>query len=110
MRTAEPAGYASSFFMYSIVLSFLYLLLSSFSAPGAVVVGAALALRIAVHYAVRRELRVAEPARPWLVPLRDLLCFATWAASFLGRTVEWGGREFSVSPDGRMWASGRHGS
>jgi ceramide glucosyltransferase len=110
MRTAEPAGYASSFLMYSLVLSFLYLLLSSSGALGAVVVGGALALRIGVHYAVRRLLRLAEPARPWLTPLREVLCFAIWAASFLGRTVEWGGREFSVSPDGRLSASGRYGS
>jgi ceramide glucosyltransferase len=106
MRTAQSGGYAMSFVTYSIVLSFLYLLLSSVSALGGAVFGGALALRIVVHYAVRAWLGVVEPPRPWLIPVRDALCFVEWAASFCGRTVEWGGRRFSVAADGRMWTNG----
>jgi ceramide glucosyltransferase len=110
IRTVQPVGHAMSFLTYSVVLSCAYLLLSSSGDLGAAVAGAALALRIALHYAVRASLGVAEPARPWLVPVRDALGFVVWAASFWGRTVEWGGRKFSVTADGRMWANGGHGS
>jgi len=110
IRTAEPLGYAMSFLTYSLVLSGMYLLVSSFSGLGAVVAGGAVTLRLATHYAVRASLGIAEPSRPWLVPVRDLLCFVIWLASFWGRTVQWGGRKFSVASDGRMWANGGNGS
>ncbi|PYM08826.1 MAG: hypothetical protein DMD82_01510 [Candidatus Rokuibacteriota bacterium] len=110
IRTAEPLGYAMSFLTYSLVLSGMYLLVSSFSGLGAVVAGGALTVRLATHYAVRASLGIAEPRRPWLVPVRDLLCFVIWLASFWGRTVQWGGRKFSVASDGRMWANGGNGS
>lgn len=106
VRTVQPSGYVMSFLTYSLVLSGGYLLVSSPGIVGAVVVGAALALRLAVHYTVRASLGIAEPARPWLVPLRDALCFVVWAASFWGRTVRWRGRTFSVDSDGRLWANG----
>jgi len=110
MRTAEPLGYSMSVLTYSLVLSCPLLLLSSSRTLGAVVAVSALALRLAMHYAVRASLGVAEPARPWLVPVREALCFVVWAASFWGRTVQWGGRKFSVGSDGRMWANGGRGS
>jgi ceramide glucosyltransferase len=106
MRTHQPAGYAMSFLMYAIVLSLAYLLLSSGSVLGMMAVGAAVGLRLAIHYGVRASLGVREPSRPWLIPARDALCFAVWAASFFGRTVQWGGRTFRVTPDGRMRANG----
>ena len=38
----------------------------------------------------------------WLVPLRDLLSPAIWAAGLVGRHVSWRGRTFRVAPDGRL--------
>jgi hypothetical protein len=40
----------------------------------------------------------------WLVPVADLLASALWAAGFLGRRVQWGGRTFQVHRDGSMLA------
>lgn len=108
MRTAQPVGYAMSFLTYSLVLCVVYLLVSSSRTLGAAIVGAAVVLRVAVHYAVRAGLGIAEPSRPWLVPVREALCFVVWAASFWGRAVHWDGRKFSVSSDGRMKANGGH--
>jgi len=110
IRTAQPLGHAMSFVTFSLVVSTAYLLVSSASILGTVVVGGALALRLGIHYAVRASLPLREPARPWLVPLLDALCFVVWAASFWGRTVQWGGRTFAVASDGRMSANGGHGS
>jgi hypothetical protein len=38
----------------------------------------------------------------WLVPAADLVSSALWAAGFLGRSVEWGGRTYHVRRDGSM--------
>jgi ceramide glucosyltransferase len=109
MRTAEPAGYAMSFLTYSVVLSCFHLLVSSSGALGTALVVGAVAIRLAVHYAVRWSLGITEPSRPWLIPVRDWLCVAVWAASFSGRTVRWRESHFSVARDGRMRANGRDG-
>jgi ceramide glucosyltransferase len=102
MRSIRPVGYAPSFITYALPVSFVYLVASSFSALGTVVFGGALALRLAVHYAARRSLGLSGRAAPWLVPVRDALCFVVWAMSFLGRTVRWRGQELSVRPGGRL--------
>ena len=48
-------------------------------------------------------LRSAEVLRLWwLIPLRDLWATAVWAAGLFGRTVEWGGEELHLTPDGRI--------
>jgi ceramide glucosyltransferase len=38
----------------------------------------------------------------WLVPLRDMLAFFTWALSFLGNRVEWRGNRFLLRPGGKI--------
>jgi ceramide glucosyltransferase len=110
IRTLQPLGHAMSFLTYSLALSVAYLLVSSQGALGLAVVAGSLALRLYVHYAVRASLGLREPARPWLVPVRDAFCVAVWAASFWGRTVHWGARRFAVASDGRMSANGGQGS
>src|SRR5207253_2478384 len=86
-RSAQPLGHAMSLVTHSLLLSGAYLLVSSLSILGAVVAGGALVLRLGVHYTVRASLGLREPGRAWLVPLRDVLCFVVWVASFWGRTV-----------------------
>ena len=38
----------------------------------------------------------------WLVPLKDLVMAAIWAASLVGNEVSWGGRRFIISDTGVM--------
>lgn len=38
----------------------------------------------------------------WLLPLRDLLGFGVWCASFLGNRVEWRGKKYTVAGDGKL--------
>jgi ceramide glucosyltransferase len=38
----------------------------------------------------------------WLVPARDFLGVAVWAASFPGNTIEWRGKKFRLARDGRL--------
>jgi ceramide glucosyltransferase len=46
------------------------------------VVAIAVLLRISLHFMVRSALDIRQPAAPWLVPIRDILSFAIWGASF----------------------------
>jgi ceramide glucosyltransferase len=109
IRTVQPIGHALLFLTYAIVLSLLALLLSSASGVGAGLLGATVLLRIWMHHAVRTHLELRERPRPWLIPVRDALCFTVWAASFLGRTVRWRDERFSVTPDGRLRPQERSG-
>jgi len=65
---------------------------------------AALFLRIAT--ALHNEFRLAQHKRHlayfWLVPIKDLLQFALWAASFLGSTVVWRGMAYRVLGGGKL--------
>ena len=38
----------------------------------------------------------------WLLPLRDMLSFFTWALSFLGNRVDWRGSRFVLKPGGKI--------
>ena len=38
----------------------------------------------------------------WLIPLRDMLAFFTWASSFLGNQVEWRGNRFRLMGGGKL--------
>ena len=37
-----------------------------------------------------------------LLPLKDLLSFGLWLASFLGNEVVWQGRRYRLTPDGLL--------
>ena len=102
MRSVRPAGFACTFLTDAVPVSIIVAMAFDLDAVGALLIAFALALRIGLHYAVRAPLRVAAPAKPWLVPLRDLLSFAVRIASFLGRSVSWRGGRFRVRSDGQM--------
>jgi len=38
----------------------------------------------------------------WLVPVRDLITFGVWLASFTGHEIEWRGARFRVLPGGKL--------
>jgi hypothetical protein len=44
------------------------------------------------------------------VPIRDLLSFAVFAASFCGNTVAWRDRKFRIDAEGRLVANGDTGA
>jgi ceramide glucosyltransferase len=102
MRAVRPASFACTFLTDAVPVSIIVAMAFDLDAGGVLLIGLALALRIGLHYAVRAPLHVAAPARPWLVPVRDLLSFAVRIASFLGRSVSWRGQKFRVRSDGQM--------
>jgi ceramide glucosyltransferase len=54
------------------------------------VISAHVALRIMLHFLVRRNFRVSTLAEPWLVPLRECVCALAWAGGLFGNSVKWG--------------------
>jgi ceramide glucosyltransferase len=55
-----------------------------------------MALRIALHYAVRRNFRIATPAEPWMVPLRECACFWAWGCGLFGNSIRVGRSMFNI--------------
>jgi ceramide glucosyltransferase len=74
----------------------LLLLLPQPSVIGLTIIGAHVLLRVALHYLVRRSFRIATPAEPWLVPIRECVCFFAWASGLFGNSVKWGQETFSI--------------
>lgn len=73
--------------------------------PAAIAICAAvIGARIATSALIfARTLKLPELMRDvWLVPLKDLVMAAIWAASLVGNEVAWGGRRFTLSRDGVM--------
>lgn len=104
VRTVEPLGHAFSFIMYGVPLAFVGALMVDLTFDWewfeVGLIALAVSLRAWMHLAVRRKLGLPKDRSLWLVPLRDMLCFAVWGASLLARRVEWRGRTFVVRPDG----------
>lgn len=104
MRVSRPGGYLGSGITQPVPLACLALLVSGCSATGW---GAVLLLyltRALVALAFsRRYLRDGIfPRWLWLLPLRDVLSFATWALSFAGNRVRWRGHLFRLLPGGKI--------
>lgn len=104
MRVSRPGGYLAS----GITLPFPALLLALLLAPTAGVGLAAIVLLYGTRTIVTTlysRLFVKDRLFPrwlWLLPLRDLLAFCTWALSFLGNRVAWRGSRFKLNPGGTI--------
>jgi ceramide glucosyltransferase len=101
IRAMQPAGYAFSFITYPVAISLLFFPLETATA-GLTAVAVSVILRVLLQRAVHASFRISGPAIPWLAPVRDLLSFLMWAASFFGRSVEWREQQFSVRSDGKL--------
>ena len=102
IRSMQPGGYFGSFLTYGIPLALIGLLLMPTSLVMQVLAAAIVIVRLAIHAAVRHFLGVSDPATPWLVPVRDVLSFSVWLASYVRRTVDWRGRLYRVERGGLM--------
>jgi len=80
----------------------LVLLLPHLALGGGAILAGVVSLRIALHYALRVRFDFDSPAVPWLVPLRECLCFAVWAASFCGSNIRWRHRDFLIGTGGLL--------
>jgi ceramide glucosyltransferase len=102
-RFCRPGGYFLSILTQGVFLSLVMIAGSGASRLSLLAAGGYLGLRLLTG-AVDALLLGRASLLLWLplLPLRDLLSTYFWAASFLGRTVRWRGREFRVSSGGRL--------
>jgi len=98
IRNIAPLGHAGSVVMHPLAWAVAALALSPWSGlliPAAAAIVAAILCRMVLLRGVARGF--ALPPQPyWLVPVRDLLSFAVFVASFLGRSVNWKGRRYRL--------------
>jgi ceramide glucosyltransferase len=105
IRLITPAGFIGSVVTHPLALGMLAVL------PGAYPIAAwtTLALAAACRVVTIRQIDVAlrlPPTPPWLIPVRDLLSFAVFVASFFARKVAWRDRTFRLGPKGRLILDG----
>jgi ceramide glucosyltransferase len=101
IRLVDPAGYAGSAITHPLPFALAALLLSGFSAIAWMILLATLACRLFVPIQVER-LPGGGKGSVWLSPLRDLLSFAVFLASYMPGAVNWRGRRYNVGADGTV--------
>jgi ceramide glucosyltransferase len=100
IRNIAPLGHAGSAVMHPLAWAVAALALSPWSGlliPAAAVTVAAMLCRMALLRGVTRGFGLPPPCY-WLVPVRDLLSFSVFVASFLGRSVSWKGHRYRLLP------------
>ncbi len=102
VRSVQPIGYSLSFLTHTVPLSLLYLALTPAPVTGYVVLSVALGLRVLSHLSINRHTEPQSRGNVWLLPLRDLLSFGVWIASFFGSAVEWRQQNFNIEANGLM--------
>lgn len=100
IRQVEPGGHLGSLITHPVAFAALAVALVPGTWTGTIL-ALALAARLGLCIAVERAF--ARPRHPyWLIPVRDLLSFAIYAASFLGRAVSWRGQRYDVARSGEL--------
>jgi ceramide glucosyltransferase len=100
IRSIDPLGFAGLAITHALPLALLGLILGGVNAAGFIAV-AALACRFVLQSEIDRAFNLPREFY-WLGPLRDMLSFAIFVASFLGRGVEWRGHHYGPRADGRF--------
>jgi len=99
IRSIDPVGYAGAMITHPFALALLGALLGS--PLGLLVAAFAVVCRTALTIAVERALDLPRH-QYWLVPVRDLIAFATFVSGFFGTTVSWRGSRYRVLSDGSV--------
>ena len=97
----DPAGFAGSFVTHSLALALLAALTGGFSLASLGVIAASMMGRLVLKR--RMDVISGIVSGPlWLMPLRDLISFGVFCATFFVHDVDWRGSKFRVSRDGRL--------
>jgi ceramide glucosyltransferase len=101
IRLVAAGGFAGSVVTYPVPLALLALCLTAAPRAAAAMLVVALVVRAVGVRRIDKALRL-EAAPLWLLPLRDVLSFGVFIASFLGRSVAWRDRRFRIGPEGQL--------
>jgi ceramide glucosyltransferase len=105
IRTIAPAGFAGSVLTHAVALSAIAAAATGFGLTACLFLVISMVLRLASARVIAGALGFSS-AKLWLLPLRDALSFAIFAASFFVRRVSWRDQLFQVAPSGRMSVDG----
>jgi ceramide glucosyltransferase len=105
VRAVAPAGFVGSALAHPTSIAALGAAIAGFGLTSCIFLVISCVLRWATARVIAQALGV-PPAKPWLLPVRDVLSFAVFVASFFGRTVFWRDEVFRVEASGRMTADG----
>ncbi len=104
-RAASPNGFTATILIRAVPFAVIYAALTGFSPLGWSVLGAALGVRLAAGAAIAGILKDREALRSlWLLPLRDVIGLASWAAALRARSFVWRGHAFRLTRAGRIVA------
>jgi len=100
IRAVDPFGFAGLAVTFAVPFALIGFLLGGLT-PAALIVVAALACRFALQAELHRLFKLGNSwnisqGQFWLGPIRDVLSFVVFVASFCGRSVEWRGRRYGV--------------
>lgn len=95
------SGYAGTLLTYPFPLALFALVFHGFSTLSLGLVMAALASRLFLALQSGRLLG-ASADRIWLLPVRDVLSFGVFVASFFGKTIMWRGTRYLAGPNGAL--------
>jgi ceramide glucosyltransferase len=100
-RVINRAGHTGSFITHAVPLGLFAAAVGDFSAVSLGILGTTVASRLVLKWCIERKF--ATYAGPfWALPVRDVLSFFVFAASFFGEDVHWRGMRFAVSPSGAL--------
>jgi ceramide glucosyltransferase len=99
VRTVDPTGYVGTTITHPFALALIGTVLGD--SQGLWFAAAALACRWALCLAVEHRFGLA-PHPFWLLPLRDIMLFAVFVSSFVGRSVHWRDQDYDVTRDGAL--------
>ena len=105
VRMITPAGHTGSVLTHAVAITALGVMATGFGLTASIFLVISLLLRWASARAIAGALGLTT-AKFWLLPVRDVLSFAVFVASFFGRAVFWRGQLFQVEPSGRMSVDG----
>lgn len=104
-RLVAPGGFAGSVVTHTMVIALLAAMAAEWQTVAAGFFVASCLLRWGSALAVARLLGLPL-RRFWLLPVRDVLSFAVFVASFCGRNVLWRGQFFKIDEGGRITTEG----
>ncbi|MBW4518281.1 MAG: bacteriohopanetetrol glucosamine biosynthesis glycosyltransferase HpnI [Scytolyngbya sp. HA4215-MV1] len=101
-RFARPIGYMGLILTYGITSSLLFLLASTDSSLGWLMLSITWFMRLLMGWLIGvKYLRDPVAKRfLWLLPLRDFVSFTLWCYSFFGNTVQWRDQQFILAKGG----------
>jgi ceramide glucosyltransferase len=100
IRSVDRLGFTGTAITHALPLALLGLLLGGMT-PLAALVPVALVCRAVLQMELDRAFRLRESFY-WTGPLRDVVSFAVFVASFFGRRVEWRGHRYGVQADNTL--------